>query len=159
MGAAAPAGPHPHAMTRPPGPVVGVGALVFRNDRVLLVRRATPPLQGEWSIPGGHAIKGETVFDTACREVREETSVTIRALATIDVVDLIERNEKTGAVRRHFTLIEVLGAWVTGRPCPGDDALSAAWVDLADLDSRRLWPETRRVIDLGFSAWDRLGRP
>jgi|APTNR8051073442_1049403.scaffolds.fasta_scaffold03572_5 ADP-ribose pyrophosphatase YjhB (NUDIX family) len=146
-------------MTRPPGPVVGVGVLVFRDNGVLLVRRATPPLQGEWSIPGGHAILGETVFETACREVREEASVIIRPLATIDVVDLIDRDENTGDVRRHFTLIEVLGAWVSGQPRPGDDASSAAWVDLAALDSRRLWSETRRVIDLAFSAWDRLGRP
>lgn len=152
------------AMTRsstsdPSSPVVGVGGLVFRKDRVLMIRRGKPPGEGTWSIPGGHVILGETVFEATRREVYEETGVTIRPLAIVDVVDLIERNDATAQVSMHYTLIEVLGEWISGQPAAGDDAMDARWVAISGLAALDLWSETRRIIDAGFRVWNERGRP
>jgi ADP-ribose pyrophosphatase YjhB (NUDIX family) len=129
-----------------PLPCVGIGAVVFRGDDVLLIRRGKPPRQGDWSIPGGLQELGETVFEAARREVLEETGVAIEPLMVIDVVDLIERNPTTGNVDLHYTLVDVLALWLSGEPRPGDDAADAAWVDLGRLASLRLWAETERII-------------
>ena len=93
-------------------PLVGVGAVVVRDGRVLLVRRVKPPRLGEWSLPGGLQRLGETVFEAACREVLEEARIKVRPLAIVDVVDLIERVNQR--VRYHYTLIDVLASWVEG---------------------------------------------
>lgn len=135
-------------MTReyPSQPLVGVGAVVLRDDRVLLIRRSRPPRAGEWSLPGGLQTLGETVFEAAVREVREETSVAVRPLALIDVVDLIEREPDGGRVRWHYTLIDVLALWIDGEPCAADDATAACWADEGQLMHLNLWPETLRII-------------
>ena len=73
------------ARSYPNRPIVGVGAVVFRDDRSLLIRRGKPPRMGDWSLPGGMQEIGETVFEAAAREVQEETGVTISDIALIDV--------------------------------------------------------------------------
>ncbi len=80
----------------PDRPWVGVGVVVWRGDEILLVRRAKPPRVGEWSIPGGAQSLGETVFEAAIREVREETGIAIRPTGIITVVDSILRDEQNG---------------------------------------------------------------
>jgi len=89
-------------MTReyPDRPFVGIGVIVWCGGRVLLVRRARPPRQGQWSLPGGLQELGEGVLEAARREVREETGLDIDILGIADVVDLIERND-AGRVRYH----------------------------------------------------------
>lgn len=135
-------------MTRqfPTHPRVGVGAVVLRDDRVLLVRRARPPRQGEWSLPGGLQELGETVFDAAVREVFEETGVEVSIIGLVDVVDLIDRDPADGPVRWHYTLIDVAARWVRGEPVAQDDAAEARWFALDDLDRLRLWGPTVEVI-------------
>lgn len=141
--------------TEPPGggqhptahPLIGVGAVVLGGDEVLLVRRRHPPRQGEWSLPGGRQEWGETVADTLCREVREETGLVVRVLGLIDVVDLIERDGTTGRVERHYTLIDLLAEPVGGTARAGSDASEVGWFALDRLPA--LWSETRRVITLG----------
>lgn len=134
-----------------PLPCIGVGAVVFRGDDVLLIRRGKPPRQGEWSMPGGLQEFGETVFEAARREVLEETGVAIEPLMVIDVVDLIERNPATGSVDLHYTLVDVLALWLSGEPSPADDAADAAWVNLGALAPLRLWAETERIIRAGHA--------
>jgi ADP-ribose pyrophosphatase YjhB (NUDIX family) len=126
-------------------PLVGVGAVVFRNGRVLLVRRARPPRRGEWSLPGGLQRLGETVFEAARREVLEETRVKIRPLAVVDVVDLIERVDQR--VRYHYTLIDVLAFWIEGEAMAGTDAAEILWAERAEVEKRIGWSETVRIID------------
>ena len=94
---------------------------------MLLIRRAKPPRQGEWSLPGGLQKLGETVFEAARREVMEETGVVIRPLAVVDVVDLIERDRDDRRVRYHYTLIDVLAAWVAGEAVAAGDAADVLW--------------------------------
>src|SRR4051812_19984136 len=73
----------------PDYPLVGVGGVVISDDRVLLARRGTEPLMGEWSIPGGLLELGETMAEAVVRELREETGLTVRVIGLIDAIDRI----------------------------------------------------------------------
>jgi 8-oxo-dGTP diphosphatase len=131
----------------PDRPIVGVGALVFRGEEVLLVKRGKPPREGQWSIPGGMQQLGESVAEAACREVREEAGIEIEVKETIAVVDSISRDEG-GRVQYHYTLVDLLAEWQAGEAKAGDDAAEVAWVALDRLAPYRLWRETERVIAL-----------
>lgn len=131
----------------PARPLVGVGAVVFRGDAVLLVRRATPPRVGQWSLPGGLQEVGETAFAAARREVLEETGVYADILGLVDVVDAIDR-DAGGRVRTHYTLVDVYGRWRSGEPCAASDAAEAAWMPLGAIGGLGMWPETGRIIRL-----------
>lgn len=125
-------------------PVVGVGAVVWKDGRLLLIRRGQPPRQGSWSLPGGRQELGETVQQTAVREVLEETGVTIRILDLAAVVDLIHHE---GAVLQyHYTVIDFVAEWTGGEAVAGDDAAAVRWVTPAELDGYDLTPEMHRVI-------------
>lgn len=142
----------------PDRPIVGVGAVIWRGDEVLLVRRGTPPMQGRWSLPGGGQHVGETVFACAAREVLEETAVTAEILGLVDVVDAIHR-DPAGAVEYHYTLVDVVGRWSAGHPRAGDDAADAAFHPVATLDALALWSETLRVIRASRDLLDRQAGP
>ena len=90
----------------PKRPVPAVGAIVFRDGAVLLVKRGAEPNRGRWSLPGGSLEIGETVEAGAVRETREETGVDVQPLRVLDVRNFIER--KDGEVRWHYVLIDVL---------------------------------------------------
>ena len=143
----------------PSQPLVGIGVVVFLNGRVLLVRRANPPRQGEWSLPGGLQHLGETVAQAACREVKEETGIDVRVLGVVDVVDLIEYEDAGTNVSYHFTLIELVAAWRHGEVVAGQDAAEAAWFDLDRLAPMEMWSETIRIIHLAHKAWIEAGCP
>ncbi|HYB10512.1 MAG TPA: NUDIX hydrolase [Alphaproteobacteria bacterium] len=139
----------------PERPFVGVGALVFRGEKVLLVRRGKPPRKGQWSIPGGMQQTGETVAEAARREVREETGLDVEIGETVAVIDSIARDE-AGAVEYHYTLVDVIAEWRAGEAVAGDDAAEVAWTAPDRLQSFELWHETVRVIQL--AAARRKGR-
>ena len=141
----------------PERPIVGVGAVVWRRDEVLLIRRAKPPRAGSWSLPGGAQNLGETVFEAARREIMEETTVDIQVLGLIDVVDSI-RHDDDGRVQYHYTLVDVFGEWRDGEPTPQDDAAEAAWFTLDQLDALGMWSETIRVIHLAHDKRAELNR-
>lgn len=138
----------------PDHPRVGVGAIVWRGDEVLLIRRGQPPKAGEWSIPGGGLELGETVDQAAVREVFEETGIEIRVVDVVTVVDLIEHDDDQ-RVRYHYVLIDVNAEWVSSEPQAATDAVDVCWSRLDDLERFNLWSETRRVIEL--AAQRRVG--
>lgn len=131
----------------PDRPLVGVGVVIWRDDQVLLVRRAKPPRQGEWSLPGGAQELGETVFEAARREVREETGLEVEITGLITVVDAIRRDQ-AGAVAYHYTLVDVAAEWRAGEAQALDDAAEVAWAAPDALEKFDLWSETLRVIRL-----------
>jgi ADP-ribose pyrophosphatase YjhB (NUDIX family) len=131
----------------PDRPFVGVGVVVWRGDEVLLIERGKGPVSGNWSLPGGKQELGETVRETALREIKEETGIDIDIVGLLDVVDLV-RHDDAGRVRFHYTLVDFTARWRAGEPVPGDDASDARWVQYEDLGDYTLWDETVRVIEL-----------
>jgi len=114
-----------------PWPVVAVGAIVWKDDRFLLIRRGKPPRQGGWSIPGGRQEAGETVRDAVHREIREEAGIEIDITGVAAVVDLIDRGEQD--IKHHYTVIDMLAEWRSGEVRAGDDAMDTAWVRLEEI--------------------------
>ncbi len=134
----------------PDRPYVGVGIVVFRDESVLLVERAKPPIRHRWSIPGGAQEIGETVHQAALRELMEETGLEADLIGLIDVVDSITRDDDS-RVRFHYTLVDFAAEWRAGEAVAGDDASAVRWVTLAELEGMGLWAETVRIIRSGQS--------
>ncbi len=130
-----------------PAPVPCVGVVCLRGDEVLLIRRGTPPRQGEWSLPGGRIEPGERAMDAALREVREETGIEAEITGLIDVVDGLFPE-----AGRHYVLIDYAARWLAGEPVAGDDAVDARFAPLAEVDALIDWSETRRVIRMAAAA-------
>lgn len=129
----------------PDRPIIGVGVVVWRGDRVLLVKRGKPPRLGQWSIPGGAQHLGETLLEAAAREVMEETGLAISEISFLTSVDLIER-EADGRVRFHYTLLDFTAEAPAGEAVPSDDAAAVGWFELEELSGLGLWSETLRII-------------
>jgi 8-oxo-dGTP diphosphatase len=127
-------------------PQPAVGTVCFKGEDVLLIRRGTKPLAGDWSIPGGRIEFGERAEAAALRELHEETGVTARLCGLVDVVDAIFTSRTTGAVARHYLLFDYAAVGVSGEPAAGDDADHAEWISPAQLEALPLWDATRRVI-------------
>ena len=123
-------------------PQAAVGVVCLRGDEVLLIRRGQPPLQGDWSLPGGRIEWGERAEDAALRELGEETGVRAELLGLAAVVDGLFGPD------RHYVLIDYAARWLEGEPAAGDDAAEAAFHPLADLEGLGMWSETVRVIRL-----------
>ena len=128
----------------PTRPWVGLGAIVFRGDRVLLAQRGKPPRMGSWSLPGGAQHLGETAEECARRELREETGIEVGPLLLADVIDVISRDE--AGIRYHYTIIDYCGLWVAGEAVPGDDVAATAWALPDELADHALTPEAQAVI-------------
>ena len=130
-----------------PAPVPAVGVVCLRGDSVLLIRRGTPPRQGEWSLPGGRIEPGERAVDAALRELGEETGIQAEITGLIDVVDGLFPE-----AGRHYVLIDYAARWVSGEPVAGDDALEARFVALDEVERLIAWSETRRIIRLAAAG-------
>jgi len=126
--------------------VPAVGAIVFWDGAVLLVKRGAEPNQGRWSLPGGALETGETVEAAAVRETREETGVDVRPSRVLDVRNFIER--KDGQVRWHYVLIDVLCEYIRGDPFPATDAENARLIPLRDLGEYDVVPEGLEVLQV-----------
>ncbi|HEV2575384.1 NUDIX hydrolase [Methylocella sp. CPCC 101449] len=118
-------------------PIPAVLAVVIRDNRVLLVRRANPPDVGLWGFPGGKIDLGETIEAAAVRELFEETSVRGEACDVVTAVDALDLDADRN-IRHHYILVAVRCRWISGTPVAGDDALEAAWFDLDTLESADL---------------------
>ena len=135
-------------------PLVGVGAIIIEGDRVLLVKRAHPPIQGQWSIPGGVLEVGEMVREAAIREAREETGITVEPGELLGVYDRILRDAER-RVQYHYVLIDFLCRPVGGELLAASDAAEVRWFVREQLPGLQLAEDTFEVISKGFS---RLGR-
>ena len=125
----------------PQSPVVGVGAVILRNGKVLLVMRGQEPLLGEWSIPGGAVEPGETLHEALRREILEETGLTVEVGELVEVLDRIIRDEQ-GRVRYHYVLVDYLCRVKEGRLQPATDVSDARWAPRPELPDFALRPET-----------------
>ncbi len=134
----------------PDHPRVGVGAVVLREGRVLLVRRGAEPAQGLWAIPGGGLRLGETLQEGAEREILEETGIVIRAGAPLFTCDSFQRDGE-GRLRFHYVIVDMTADYLSGDVKGADDALEARWVSPAEIRELPATKTTLRLLtQIGF---------
>ena len=123
----------------PTQPIVGVGALVVYDGRIVVVRRGVDPGKGRWSIPGGAVNLGEKVREAAVREAEEECGLNIEIAVDrpMDVVDSIYRDDE-GGFRFHYVLLQFLARPQGGKLKASSDVLDAKWVPLEEVETYEL---------------------
>jgi ADP-ribose pyrophosphatase len=129
----------------PDRPVVGIGAVVIRDGRVLLIRRGVAPGRGLWAVPGGSLELGENLQQGAEREILEETGVTIRAREPVYAFDFFER-DPDGRIRFHFVIVDLAADYIRGDVKGADDALEARWLAPGDLDHLPVSKNTLKLL-------------
>jgi len=134
----------------PAHPIVGIGGVIVDRDRALLVRRATQPLKGEWSVPGGVLELGERLRDGLRREVLEETGLVVQPEEVLDVFDSIFTDEQ-GRTEYHYVLIDYLCRLVSGEASPGTDVSEVKWVSEDDLPRMGLRDSIEQVVRKGLA--------
>jgi 8-oxo-dGTP diphosphatase len=129
----------------PDRPIIGVGAVIVDDGRVLVVKRGTEPLKGQWSIPGGAVELGETLREAAAREVLEETGLIIEAGEVLEVFDSIYR-DPGGRTQYHYVLVDFLCRRLHGESRAASDVSEARWITPAELPDLKMTPTAERVI-------------
>jgi mutator protein MutT len=135
-------------------PIIGVGAIIIKGEKVLLARRGREPDYGKWSIPGGAVKLGETLKEAVKREVCEEVSITIRVGEVVEVLERIF-HDPDGKVQYHYVLVDFLCEHLSGEEKPSSDALEARWVPISKIPHQRLPGKTKRVIQKAFEMRQR----
>ena len=132
----------------PSAPLVGVGAVIVSEGRVLLVQRGTEPARGQWSIPGGLIELGETLTAAVAREVLEETGLVVDP---IELIELLERVHRDGdRVRYHYVIADYLCRAVGGTLLAATDAAAVRWASPAEWKTLCFDPVTLRVLQAGW---------
>jgi ADP-ribose pyrophosphatase len=134
----------------PDQPRVAVGAIVFNDNHVLLIRRGKPPAQNQWAIPGGMVNLGETLQQAAEREILEETGIMIRAGAPIYTFEVIE-HDTDGRISYHYIIIDLLADYLSGVPVAGDDAMDAKWLSSQQVQTMNVNENTRQLLQTQFA--------
>lgn len=129
----------------PKHPITAAGVVVFKEDKVLLIKRNKPPKSFEWSIPGGAQYLGEKLKETAKREVLEEAGIRVNNITLVDAIDFIKKDNHD-AIEYHYSLIDYMADYKSGKLVPGDDAVDAKWVAVDALEQYNLWQETTSLI-------------
>lgn len=133
----------------PDRPFLAVSAAIIRADRFLLVRRAMPPAEGLYTLPGGGVEAGETLTEAVCREVREETALEIEPIALAGYREAVVRDEG-GRVRRHFVILPFACRYLDGEPALNGELVEARWCLPSDLRDFRTTERLAEIVDAAF---------
>ena len=112
--------------TYPTRPHLAVSAAIFRDGRVLIVRRGRPPAHGLYTLPGGGVELGETLEQAVVREVREETGLAVAPLALVGFREAIGR-DTAGRIERHFVILPFAARWIAGEIALNEELAEAQW--------------------------------
>ncbi len=129
----------------PDRPLVGVGAVIVQEGKVVIVQRGSEPLKGQWSVPGGALEIGETLRQCAEREALEETGLRVQAGEVLEVFDAIHV-EADGRVQYHYVLVDFACRLLGGELKAGADAVQAKWVTLDQLIDYEIAETAKKVI-------------
>lgn len=140
----------------PDRPIIAVGAIVLKDGRVLLARRAKEPSYGLWSVPGGAVRVGEGLRVATQREIREECGIEVDLTDVIEVVERIVRDE-SGRIQYHYVIVDYLAQWVNGSLAPSAEVLEARWVPPGDFPQYQMTVGTAEVIHRMLGAGKRAG--
>ena len=132
-------------MNREIHPKVGVAAIVFKNNTVLLIKRATEPNKGQWTFPGGKLIAGESLHHAAERETFEETSIKVAATEIAHTFEIIKHNHNN-KLQFHYIIIDMDATYVSGSPEAKDDAADARWISEDEVSTIDINPDTRKLL-------------
>jgi 8-oxo-dGTP diphosphatase len=147
--------PMPDERTYPQRPILAVSAAIFRNGKVLVVRRARKPALGIYTLPGGAVEIGETLVQAVAREVREETALEIEPVQLAGQRDVIVRDAH-GRVERHFVILCFAARWRAGEPVLNDELNDARWLEPSELAGLQT---TDGLAEIVAAAVERLARP
>ena len=136
----------------PERPFLAVSAAIARDGKVLVVRRARPPANGLYSLPGGVVEIGETLHEAIVREVREETSLAIEPVALAGFRETIVR-DRENRVERHFVILPFASRWIAGEVHLNEELSDARWVDPGEIAGL---PTTPGLADIVAAAFERL---
>jgi len=152
-------------------PIVGVGGVIIAREGVLLARRGSEPMRGEWSIPGGVLEVGESLAEGVMRELREETGLVVRVLELIEALDRIFPEPAASPLqaaglegararpRYHFVILDYLCEIMEGEPRAGGDITELAFVREDELPRYALTPAVIRVVGKAFAMARARARP
>jgi len=135
----------------PDAPLVGVGAVIVKDGKILLVKRAFEPGAGKWSIPGGLVELGEKLSEACEREAEEETGIGIEVLELINAFDMVDRDEQ-GKIKYHYVLIDFLAKPVGGEERPNAEVTDMKWVTHREAKAMDLTRTARRALDELFGG-------
>jgi ADP-ribose pyrophosphatase YjhB (NUDIX family) len=138
----------------PRRPVLGVGALIFRRNRILMAQRGHEPLKGWWSLPGGALETGESLTAALRREVLEETGLEVESRGVFEIFERIIRDSE-GRPEYHFVVIDYLCRIAGGTLQAGDDVAQVGWFRLQELSNLQITEGTLAVIERAFIKKDR----
>ena len=144
----------PDQRTYPQRPYLAVSAAIFRDGKVLVVRRARKPALGIYTLPGGGVEIGETLLHAVTREVREETRLEIEPVALAGHREAIARDAQ-GRVERHFVILCFAARWRSGEPVLNEELDDARWLDPAELSALHT---TEGLAEIIAAANERLAR-
>lgn len=133
-------------------PVAAVGAVVFKDSRVLLVKRKNAPAKDLWAIPGGKIKPGERLQEAAEREILEETGLIVKAADPVFSFDVIERDD-TGKIKFHYVIIDLMAKYISGEIRASDDAIEARWITSQDLSVLSINEKTRFLLKEKFDFY------
>lgn len=129
--------------------VVGVGVVITKDDKILLIRRSREPARGKWAIPGGRVRFGEKLRDAAIREIEEETGLKIEITKLIDVVEIFTK-KSNGDIKEHFIIVDYEGKIIGGELKASSDALEAKWIDKSEIHNYDLTESTIKFLQSHF---------
>ena len=121
----------------PDQPVVGIGAVIVGEGKIVLIKRGNDPSKGKWSIPGGHVELGENLEAAVIRETKEETCLDVDNPRFIDVVDNVDLDEQ-GKVKYHYVIIDYLVHIKSGNVAAASDAAELRWVPFDEVETYNL---------------------
>ena len=128
---------------QPSHPQLAVSAAIFRDNRILLVRRARSPAKGFYSLPGGRVEFGETLHAALHREVDEETALKIEIAGLASWREVLPASPGDG----HYLIMSFAARWTGGEPVLNEELDDFRWLAPGNLGDLKVTGGLPEVIE------------